>query len=94
MPRCFGTSGSVRASSIPKSAESAPEFHTFCPVTTHSSPSRSARVPTLARSDPDPGSLKSWHHAASPSAMPRTSSEIRASLPCSSKVGAARVAAT
>ena len=69
MPACLGTSMSVRANSMPQSAESAEEFHTFWPVTTHSSPSRTARVPMLARSDPEPGSLKSWHQAASPVAI-------------------------
>ena len=93
MPACLGTSMSVRASSMPKSAESAAEFHTFWPVTTHSSPSRTARVPMLARSDPEPGSLKSWHQAASPVAMGRTSSTRWASVACSSRVGAARLAA-
>jgi len=66
MPRCFGTSGSVRASRIPKSAWCAPEFHTFCPFTTHSSPSRTARVVSPARSEPAPGSEKSWHQISSP----------------------------
>jgi hypothetical protein len=61
---------------MPKSAVSAPEFHTFWPDTTHSPPSLTARTPTLARSDPEPGSLNSWHQAASPSAIGRTSSRI------------------
>ncbi len=43
MPWCFGTSGLVRASSMPWSHHCAAEFHTFWPVTTNSSPSRSAR---------------------------------------------------
>ncbi len=34
---------------------------TFWPVTTHSSPSSSARVASEARSEPAPGSLNSWH---------------------------------
>ncbi len=41
-------------------------FHTFWPLTTHSSPSRSARVVRPARSEPLPGSLNSWHHVCSP----------------------------
>ena len=60
-PLCFGASGSVRASNMPRSATCAPEVHTFWPVMIHSSPSRTARVCTLARSEPAPGSLKSWH---------------------------------
>ena len=59
-------SGSVRASRIPQSATSAPEVHTFCPVTTHSSPSRTPRVRREARSLPASGSLKSWHQSSSP----------------------------
>ena len=54
MPRCLGTSRSVRASRIPKSAWNAPVFHTFCPLITHSSPSRSAQVDRPARSEPAP----------------------------------------
>ena len=39
MPWCLGTSGSVRAMSMPRSATWPPEVHTFCPLTIHSSPS-------------------------------------------------------
>ena len=42
MPWCLGTSGLVRASSMPWSHHCAAEFHTFCPLTTNSSPSRAA----------------------------------------------------
>ena len=48
-----------------------PEVHTFWPLITHSSPSRSARVCSPARSEPAPGSLKSWHHACWPVTMGR-----------------------
>ena len=41
---CFGTSESVRAISSPHVAKRAPEVHTFWPLTTHSSPSRTAAV--------------------------------------------------
>lgn len=34
MPRCLGTSGSVRAMSSPKSQSCAPDVQIFCPVTT------------------------------------------------------------
>jgi hypothetical protein len=57
----LGWSGSVRAIRIPHRENCAPEVHTFWPFTTHSSPSRMALVWRLARSDPDPGSLNSWH---------------------------------
>ena len=60
MPWCLGTSGLVRVSSMPQLQNCAAEFQTFCPVTTNSSPSRTARVARLARSDPAPGSLNSW----------------------------------
>ena len=35
--------------------------HSFDPLTTYSSPSRSALSFRLARSEPDPGSEKPWH---------------------------------
>ena len=66
MPRCLGASGSVRAMRIPKRASWASEVQIFWPVTTHSSPSRTARVVSDARSEPAPGSLKSWHQISSP----------------------------
>ena len=69
MPRCLGASRSVRASRMPHSARWAAEVHTFWPVTTHSSPSSTARVVMLARSEPASGSLKSWHHTSSPRSM-------------------------
>ena len=59
---------STRASSIPLSAVMAPEVQTFWPLMTHSSPSRTARVCALARSEPDPGSLKNWHQDSAPDA--------------------------
>ena len=65
MPCRFGASGSVRASRIAKSEKCAHVLHTFWPVTYHESPSRSARVASDARSEPAPGSLKSWHHFSS-----------------------------
>ena len=49
-----------------QSATSVPEFHTFWPLTTHSSPSGAARVCTLARSEPAPGSEKNWAQCCSP----------------------------
>ena len=39
--------------------------HTFCPVTTHSSPSRTARVFSDARSEPASGSENPWHQISS-----------------------------
>src|SRR5579884_4304228 len=90
MPRCFGTSQSVRARSMARSARAAPVFHTFWPFTTHSSPCNSAVVVRPARSEPAPGSLNSWHHFSSPvSADPRKRARS-ASGPCARMVGAAR----
>ena len=60
-----GTSGSVRTSSRPHSATWAMLVQTFCPFTTHSSPSRTARVQSAATSDPAPGSLNIWHQISS-----------------------------
>ena len=65
MPWCLGRSGSVRASSRPKLARWATVVQTFWPLSTHSSPSRSARVARLATSEPAPGSLNSWHQISS-----------------------------
>ena len=64
IPLCLGTSGSERAISSPHSENWAPELHTFWPLTTHSSPSRTARQPSAARSDPAPGSENSWQHSS------------------------------
>ena len=66
MPWCFGTSTFVRAMAAPKSEIWAPVVHTFCPLSTHSSPSRSARICRLATSEPAPGSEKSCDHTSSP----------------------------
>ena len=68
-PRCLGWSGSVRQMTSPMSARWAKDVHTFCPLTTHSSPSRTARVFRLARSLPAPGSLNSWQPTMSPRYM-------------------------
>ena len=66
MPLCFGASGLVRAMRMPNFENCAPDVHTFWPFTTHSSPSRTARVVSDAKSLPAPGSLNSWHQISSP----------------------------
>ena len=43
-PRCLGTSQLVRARQSPQSDHQAPVVHTFDPLSTHSSPSRTAVV--------------------------------------------------
>ena len=67
-PACLGTSGSVRATRMPKSAYWALEVQTFWPLTTHSpvASSSTARVAIDERSEPAPGSENSWHHHSSP----------------------------
>ena len=51
----LGHVGSVRASRIPHSARWAADVHTFWPVTTHSSPSRTARVAIAGQVGPGLG---------------------------------------
>ena len=65
MPLCLGRSGFVRATMSPNEEMWANVVHTFCPLSTHSSPSRSARVDKPATSEPAPGSLNSWHQISS-----------------------------
>ncbi len=61
IPLCLATSGFVRATMRPNDEMCARVVQTFCPFSSHSSPSRSARVDNPATSEPAPGSLKSWH---------------------------------
>ncbi len=61
MPAWRQLPGSVRASRMAQSALAAPLVQTFWPVTIQSSPSGTARVRRLARSEPASGSLNSWH---------------------------------
>ena len=88
MPACFGTSGSVRAISSPHGANRAPELHTFWPLTTHSSPSRAARVARPARSEPAPGSENSWQHNSSARRKRRTNVARCSVVPKRRTVGA------
>ena len=60
MPLCFSASGYLRHTISPLSETCATDVHTFCPLISHSSPSRTAVVDSDATSDPAPGSLKSW----------------------------------
>ena len=85
----MGTSRSVRASSMPRSAWCALVFQTFCPLITQLSPSRTAEVDRPARSEPAPGSLNSWHHVCSPVRIGRSRRSRSSSLPCARIVGAA-----
>ena len=69
MPLCLGASGSVRISSSHQSATWAKLVQIFSPVITYSSPSRTPRHDSEARSLPAPASLKPWHHTSSPRRM-------------------------
>ena len=85
----MGTSGSVRATSSPHTAWCADEVQTFWPFTTQPSPSRTARVPSAARSLPAPGSLNSWHHTCRPVHSALSQRCFCSSVPCVEIVGAA-----
>ena len=96
-PSCLGTSGSVRATRMPKSAYWALEVHTFCPLTTHSSVppgpvpgSSTARVASADRSDPAPGSENSWHHHSSPDSSLARYRSCCSAVPCCMSVGPTR----
>ena len=56
MPACLGASGSVRHSTKIQLARWPSEVQIFWPLITHSSPSSTARVPSVARSEPASGS--------------------------------------
>ena len=87
MPLCFGASGSVRAIMNIQWAYCAPDVQIFCPLITKSSPSRTARVCSDARSEPEPGSLNPWHHCTSPERMRPRCSFFWSSLPWTISVG-------
>jgi hypothetical protein len=65
-PACLTASESVRTTSRPQRDRCASVVHTFCPLTIHSSPSRTPRDDRPAKSLPAPGSLNSWHQISSP----------------------------
>ena len=56
-PLCLGSDVSVRVIRKTCVANWALEVKIFCPLITHSSPSRTARVLALAMSDPPSGSV-------------------------------------
>ena len=59
----------------------------FCPLTTYSSPSRTARVRSEARSEPAPGSEKPWHQTTSPLRIGVRWRAFCSSLPCTMSAG-------
>ena len=77
----MGTSGFVRASSIPHFERWATVVHTFWPLMIQSSPSRSARIASPATSEPADGSLNIWHQTSSPEKMRGRRSRFISSVP-------------
>src|SRR3954451_11753520 len=69
MPLCFFAVGSVRHRQKIQSACCASVVQVFWPLTIYLSPLRSALVLREARSEPEPGSEKPWHHQSSTLAM-------------------------
>jgi hypothetical protein len=58
--------GATRVSSTQRAANWARLVQTFWPVITQASPRGTARVASEARSLPEPGSEKPWHHCSRP----------------------------
>src|SRR5262245_44017283 len=69
MPVCVFADGSVRQRQKIMSACWASVVQVFWPLMIHFSPLRSAFVFSEARSEPEPGSEKPWHHQSSTFAM-------------------------
>ena len=88
MPRWRNDPCSVRASRMAQSEYWAPLVHTFWPCTIQPSPSRSAFVRRLARSEPASGSLKSWHQMCSPRRIGSRNCACCSGVPWAISVGA------
>ena len=86
-PRCLGASWFVRASSMHHLDWCANVVHTFWPVTMYSSPFRTARVFSDARSEPDSGSEKPWHQISSADRIGPRKRSFCSSVPCAISVG-------
>ena len=69
-PRCLGTSQFVRARHSPQSDHQAPVVQILEPLSTHSSPSRTAVVCAPATSEPPPGSDRNCIQISSPRRIP------------------------
>ena len=91
MPLCRELPGSVRTIVKILSPCTALVVHTFWPLTTKSSPSRTPRVASAARSDPAPGSEKPWHQITSLRSIGPMISFFCASEPIAMTVGARKV---
>ena len=87
MPACFLTSGSVRTSVKIQSPYCPSVVQVFCPLTTHSSPSLTARVRSEARSEPASGSEKPWLHQMSRLAVGARKRSLSSSLPNCASTG-------
>ena len=85
--RYRGASGFVRTISKLQSAQFANVVQIFCPFTTYSSPSLTARHLNPVRSDPAAGSLKSSHHSSSPYRMGGSILVFGSSVACEMIVG-------
>ena len=92
-PRDAGVLRHRRSRCGPAASRSRPAsamlLQTFWPLMTQRSPSRSARVVSPARSEPAPGSLKSWHQLTAPPRIGVTSRAIWSGVPWVRIVGAA-----
>ena len=72
-----------------QSAMCANDDHTFWPLTTKTSPLRSIRVRTAARSEPASGSEKPWHQISSAERIFERCACFFSSEPCAMIVGPA-----
>ena len=70
------------------------DVQTFWPLTRQPPSTFSARVRRPARSEPAPGSLKSWHQTRSPRRLGGTKRSSCSGLPCSMRVGTTQLPIT
>ena len=87
-PLWASASGSVRTTAKHQCARCASVVHTFCPFTTHWSPSSTARVCTFDRSDPAFGSEYPWHQSSSADWIFGRNRRFCSSVPYARSVGA------
>ncbi len=88
MSPCWRDSGvPVRTRANIQFDVSARVVHTFWPVTTYWSPSRTALVMSAGRSEPASGSDQPWHHMSSARTMRRRNRSFWARVPWRMSVG-------
>ena len=87
-PRCFGTSQFVRARQRPQSDHHAPVVQILDPLSTHSSPSRTALVRAPATSEPPLGSERNCIQISSPFKMAGMCRRFCSSVPKSRSTAA------